>query len=616
MQKVNLKKYINREIPLRDFFKNPEKTDYTISPDGRYFAYLAPYNKRLNIFVQEIGKTESVRVTNVSDRDINHYFWGNEDIILYMKDKNGDENFHLFSVEKDGANEKEVTPFENVRCNIVDELFDSKTDILIELNRRVPEVFDVYRLNVITGELTMTAENPGNVGAWVNDHNGKVRVAITSDGVNKSILYRDTETEKFRTVITTDFKELLQPLFFTFDNLHVYALSNLGRDKTAIIRYDIAAGKEAEMLYERSDVDLSNLSYSRKRKVLSHITFHTWKLERKFLDEDTKNLYSRLEEEFKGYEAAIVSKDDNEKKYIVRTYSDRSLGSYYLYDSVSDKISKLSDVSPWLDENELAETKPVSIKTRDGLTMQGYLTLPKGAEARSLPLVLNPHGGPWVRDVWTYNPEVQFLANRGYAVLQLNYRGSTGYGRKFWELSFKQWGRTMQDDLTDGVNWLVEQGIADAKRVAIYGGSYGGYAVLAGLAFTPEVYAAGVDYVGVSNLFTFLKSIPSYWMPYLETMYEMVGHPERDKELLIETSPVFHADKIKSPLFIAQGRMDPRVNVNESDQMVEALKKRGIDVPYMVKDNEGHGFHNEENKFDFYEAMEKFLAKHLKPEKN
>ncbi|MCC7158870.1 MAG: S9 family peptidase [Ignavibacteria bacterium] len=612
MQKNQINNSNVRKIPLRDFFKNPEKTAYTVSPDGRFIAFLAPYSERLNVHVQEIGKMESVRVTNVTDRDISHYFWGNENVILYMKDKNGDENFHLFSVEKDGKNDREITPFENVRCNIVDELYDSKTDILIELNKRIPEVFDVYRLNVVTGEMTMVAENPGNVGGWVNDHNGKIRVAITSDGVNRSILYRDNETEKFRTIITTDFKEQLQPLFFTFDNSHVYALSNLGRDKTAIIRYDIAAGKEIEILYERPDVDLSNLGYSRKRKVLTHISYYTWKLERKFLDDDTKKLYLRLEKELAGYEAAIVSKDDDEKKFVVRTYSDRSLGSYYLYDSIADTFLKLSDVSPWLNENELAETKPVTITTRDGLAMQGYLTLPNGTEAKGLPLVLNPHGGPWVRDVWTYNPEVQFLANRGYAVLQLNYRGSTGFGRKFWELSFKQWGRTMQDDLTDGVNWLVKQGIADAKRVAIYGGSYGGYAVLAGLAFTPDVYAAGVDYVGVSNLFTFLESIPSYWKPYLETMYAMVGHPEKDNELLKETSPVFHADKIKSPLFIAQGRMDPRVNINESDQMVEALKKRNIDVPYMVKDNEGHGFHNEENRFDFYEAMEKFLAKHLK----
>ena len=250
--------------------------------------------------------------------------------------------------------------------------------------------------------------------------------------------------------------------------------------------------------------------------------------------------------------------------------------------------------------------------SRDGLTIPGYLTLPLGVEAKNLPVVVNPHGGPWHRDTWGYNPEVQLLANRGYAVLQMNFRGSTGYGNKFWESSFKQWGQTMQDDVTDGVNWLIEQGIADPKRIAIYGGSYGGYATLQGIVKEPDLFAAAVDYVGVSNLFTFLNTIPPYWEPYRKMLYEMVGDPATaDSTMMRENSPAFNADKIKTPLFVAQGANDPRVNIDESDQMVEALKKRGIIVEYMVKDNEGHGFGNEENRFDFYRAMEKFLAEHL-----
>ena len=256
--------------------------------------------------------------------------------------------------------------------------------------------------------------------------------------------------------------------------------------------------------------------------------------------------------------------------------------------------------------------KPVSYKSRDGLTIHGYLPLPVGKEARNLPVVVNPHGGPWARDVWGYNAEVQFLANRGYAVFQMNFRGSTGYGRKFWEASFRQWGRTMQDDITDGVQWLIKEGIADPKRVAIYGASYGGYATLAGVTLTPDLYAAAVNYVGVSNMFTFMKTIPPYWEPLREMFYEMVGNPEKDKEFLQAVSPVFHVDKIKTPLFVAQGARDPRVNKAESDQIVEALKKRGVAVEYMVKENEGHGFRNQENQFEFYEAMEKFLARHMK----
>ena len=262
----------------------------------------------------------------------------------------------------------------------------------------------------------------------------------------------------------------------------------------------------------------------------------------------------------------------------------------------------------------MATMNPVTYPSRDGLEIEAYLTLPAGQTletAKNLPVVVNPHGGPWARDTWGYNPEVQFLANRGYAVLQMNFRGSTGFGRKFKELSYKKWGQTMQDDITDGVQWLIDQGIADPTKIAIYGGSYGGYATLAGLTYTPDLYACGVDYVGVSNLFTFLNTIPPYWKPMLDMMYEMVGDPVKDSAMLAAYSPALNADKIKSPLFVAQGANDPRVNKAESDQMVAALKARGVDVDYMVKDNEGHGFHNQENRFDFYRAMENFLGKHL-----
>ena len=310
-----------------------------------------------------------------------------------------------------------------------------------------------------------------------------------------------------------------------------------------------------------------------------------------------------------------MSTNEDEDLFVVRAVNDRTRPVFYLYDVKSGDLTKLADSAPWLKADDLAEVKPIEYKSRDDLTIHGYLTLPKGRVPKNLPVVVNPHGGPWARDQWGFDPETQFLANRGFAVLQMNFRGSTGYGRKFWEASFKQWGQTMQNDITDGVNWLIDQGIADPKRVAIYGGSYGGYAVLAGITKNPDLYAAAVDYVGVSNLFTFMNTIPPYWKPMLDMFHEMVGDPEKDKQLLRENSPVLNADKIKTPLFVAQGAKDPRVNINESNQIVDALKKRGVDVEYMVKENEGHGFHNEENRFAFYEAMEKFLEKHLSPEK-
>ncbi|MCK4638312.1 MAG: S9 family peptidase, partial [Bacteroidales bacterium] len=400
--------------------------------------------------------------------------------------------------------------------------------------------------------------------------------------------------------------------FFTFDNKNIYATSNLGRDKSAAIIFDIANGKELEVLYENPVYDVSRMSYSRKYKKIWAAYFTSWKMERHYFDNDFKQLLERLKKDLGQYEIGITDYTKNEDKFIIRTSSDRSLGTYYLYDKNTDKLEKIHEISPWINEDDMAVMKPIKYTARDGYIIDGYLTLPKGVEPQNLPVIVNPHGGPWYRDSWRFNPEIQFLANRGYAVLQMNFRGSTGYGKKFWESSFKQWGLAMQNDITDGVNWLIEQGIADPDKIAIYGGSYGGYATLQGLVVNPTLYAAGVDYVGVSNLFTFLKTIPPYWKPLLDMMYEMIGNPVIDSVQFAATSPALNANKIMAPLFVAQGANDPRVNINESDQIVEALKKRGIDVEYMVKDNEGHGFRNEENRFDFYRAMEKFRAKHLK----
>jgi len=566
----------------------------------------------MNIFIQKIGTDISHQLTSETERDISNYFWANNSQLLYLKDNGGDENFRLYGVNIDGSNLRSYTDFEGVRTTIIDDLEDIENEIIIGLNKRNNEVFDPYRLNLDTGEIIMLAENPGNIQEWITDHNGKLRAAVAIDGTDALLLFRENETDVFKKVLTTNFKESVDPHFFTFDNNNIYASSNLGRDKKAIVIVNLQTGKEIEKLYEDPEYDVTGLYYSRKRKALTTIAYTTWKRKQVFLDDERKNLYLKLENHLGNeLEISLSSMNKTEDKFIVRTYSDKTLGAYYYYDLTLDNLIKITDLSPWLDENILAKMIPIEYKSRDGLSIHGYLTLPVNSTSKNLPVVINPHGGPWARDSWGYDSEVQFLANRGYAVLQMNFRGSLGYGRKFWEISFKQWGKRMQDDITDGAQWLIEQRIADPKRIAIYGGSYGGYAVLAGLCFTPGLYCCGIDYVGVSNLFTLLETIPPYWKPLLEMEYEMLGHPERDKDLFIEISPAFHAENIKVPLFVAQGANDPRVNKNESDQMVEAMKNRGIEVEYMVKDNEGHGFHNEENRFDFYRAMEKFLDKHL-----
>lgn len=600
------------EVPLRDFFRTPEKVGFQLSDDGKTIAYLAPFERRLNLFVQARGSTQAQRITAETDRSIAGYIWKGNDRLLFLKDFGGDENFHLFSVDKDGHQQRDLTPFPKVRVSIMDRLWDNPSEVLIQINQRNAEVFDVYRLNVVTGEMKIVAENPGNITGWLVDHEGRVRVATTSDGVNTSLLYRETEAQPFRTILTTSFRQQLDPQVFTFDNRYLIVISNIGRDKAAVVKIDPATGKELAVIARNDEVDMGGVSYSRKRKVLTEASYTTWKEQRKFLDSETARLYRRIIATLPGYEISDLDTHDRaETVFIIHAYNDHTRGAEYLYDKRSDTLTKLAERTPWLREQDMAEMKPVSYKTRDGLTIAGYLTLPKGRPAKNLPVVINPHGGPWYRDDWFFNPEVQFLANRGYAVLQMNYRGSTGYGRKFWEASFKQWGLKMQDDITDGVRWLIKRGIADPKRIAIYGGSYGGYATLAGVTFTPDLYRCGIDYVGVANLFTFMNSIPPYWKPFLDMTYEMVGNPEKDAALLRQVSPVFHADQIKVPMLIAQGANDPRVKKAESDQMVEALRKRNIPVEYIVKDNEGHGFDNEENRFAFYEAMEKFLAKHL-----
>lgn len=608
-----------RTIPVEDFFKNPDKTTYKISPSGTYVSYMAPYKDRMNIYVQKAEdlSAQPIQLTNESDRNISGYFWANDNRIMYLKDSGGDENFRLYGVDVDGSNPLVYTP-SGCLAMVVDPLENIDTLMLISTNERNLQIFDVYSLNLNTGEKVMVAENPGNIQSWLTDHDGKLRVATAKapDGISTQILYRASETDPFAVVTTTSFKDIFSYIMFTPDNLNVYAVCNIGQDKTALVEANPATGEIVKTLYVNDKYDIEDVGYSEARKVLTSVFCQGHKdLIRHYFDKEAEETYTKLKAHFpQDIKFSISSYTKDEQRYIVRSYSDKTQGAYYLYDVSTDKMEKITDVAPWLKADDMCEMLPIVYTSRDGMRIEAYLTLPRGVsfeKAKKMPVVINPHGGPWARDSWGYNPEVQMLANRGYAVLQMNFRGSTGYGRKFMEASYKEWGQAMQDDITDGVVWLIEKRIADPKRVAIYGGSYGGYAALSGITFTPEYYACAVDYVGVSNLFTFMATFPPYWIPLREMVYEKVGHPIKDSAMLAACSPALHADKIRVPLFIAQGTNDPRVKKAESDQMVKALKDRGVEVEYMVKDNEGHGFRNQENRYAFYKAMDKFLEKHL-----
>lgn len=604
-------------IPVETFFKNPESFGWRISPDGEYISYLSPYKGHTNVFVRKITDSTGIPVTNDTLRNIYDYSWkGNR--ILYLQDVGGDENFQLFSVGLDGKGLKALTPFAKVRTAIFDNLRyipGKEKEVLIQMNKRDPRFFDPYSINIETGETKVLYKNDRNFDGWYTDHTGLIRIATKTDGVNTTFYHRATETAPFDSLLTTTYKDNFGIQLFSFDNKNIYVSTNIGRDKTAIVEYDLAARKEVKELYSNPDYDVDGLSYSHKRKVLEDVSYTSWKREFHFLDKEAETDYNKMKEKFKGYEIGIYGNNNEEDKFIVWVGNDKLAAKYYFYDKKTGDTKFLANSLPWLKEEEMAAVKSVEYKSRDGLTIHGYLTLPKGVKAKNLPVVINPHGGPWARDQWGFNGETQFLANRGYAVLQMNFRGSTGYGKEFWLKGAKQWGKTMQDDISDGVKYLIDEGIADPKRVAIYGASYGGYATLAGITFTPDLYCCAVDYVGVSNMFTFMKTIPPYWEPYKAMFAELVGDPVKDSALLAEVSPVFHVDKIKVPLFIAQGANDPRVNKAESDQVVEALKKKGIAVEYMVKNDEGHGFANENNQIDFYKAMEAFFAKHLAPAK-
>lgn len=601
---------------VEDFFRLPEKSKYELSPDGDYYAYMGPYERRQNIFVQKVGEEKVIRVTTETKRNIGGYLWASNNRLIFVKDSGGDENFKLFAVDRDGSNPKDLTPYEQVRIQLIDDLREQENELIIGMNKNNLALFEPYRINILTGKIEQIAENTdpeAPISTWKTDHEGLLRLATrVVNGTDTELLYRDTEDEPFRTVIRHDFRENITPLIFDFETPHhIWVSSNHNRDKSVIIKMDMHSGEEiGPALFEHPVVDVSQLGYSPRHKRLNFVSYDFEKRHYHFIAPERKAMQEYLASQLGDMDITVQSSDHKEENYIIRTSSDVTRGAYYHFNSKTKDLKLISEISPWIDPEDMVPMQPVSYTSRDGLTIHGYLTLPKGA-GKNLPIIINPHGGPWHRDKWGFNPEVQLFASRGYAVFKMNFRGSVGYGRKFWESSFQQWGKSMQDDITDGVHWLIEQGIADNRKIAIYGGSYGGYATLAGLTFTPELYACGIDYVGVSNLFTFFNTIPPYWKPFLERMYLMVGHPEKDKEALHATSPALHTDKITAPLFVVQGANDPRVNIDESDQIVRSLRDRGIDVPYMVKYDEGHGYSNEENSFEMYKAAIGFLKKHL-----
>ncbi|MFO0810911.1 MAG: S9 family peptidase [Gemmataceae bacterium] len=600
-------------IPKTVLFGNPVKASPQISPDGTRLAYIAPDSKDvLQVWVQTVGKDDAKAVTADPKRGIRQYLWTYApDTLVYLQDAEGDENFHVYGVNVATAKVRDLTPFPGVRAQLVGDHRDFPNELLVGLNKRNKALFDVYRIDLTSGEAKLDTENPGDVIGWETDAQFQVRgaQAPTPEG-GMQIRVRDDAKSPWQPVTTFGVEDADSGVLgFTKDGKSLWMRSSQGRDTLALTRFDIASKTETVVAADPT-CDVAGVLIDPITYTADAVAFNRERVRWQVLQPQWASDFKFLETAGKG-EPSFVNFTRDEKTAVVAFTSDVRSTAYYLFDRAGKKLTFLFESQPAFDKYTLAPMKPVVIKARDGLDLVSYLTLPVGVSAKNLPLVLMVHGGPWARDTWGLNPQAQWLANRGYAVLSVNYRGSTGFGKKFLHAGDKEWAGKMHDDLLDAMAWAVKEGYADAKRVGIYGGSYGGYAALVGATFTPDVFACAVDVVGPSNLVTLLKSIPPYWGPMKKTFSVRVGDLETEEQLLKDRSPLFKVDRIKIPLLIGQGANDPRVKQAESEQIVEAMKKANKPVEYVLFADEGHGFARPENRLKFFGVMEQFLAKHL-----
>jgi len=602
-----------KTIPVDDFFKMQDKAYYRISPDGKSLSYLKLQDEKLNLFVEDLATGKDVQLTHLAEKSISFYFWtSNNELIYYTEDESKERKSDLFVINKDGSKQVQLSSNEKTRVKVIeDQLIDDKY-IIVASNKRDSTVFDVYRLNVRNGKMDIAAKNPGNITEWMTDNKGVLKIAVSSDGVNETLMYRENENQPFVPVISNNFETTLLPVAFSEDKANVlYAISNVNRDKNALVALDLKTGKEEQILFANDTLNVVDAKYSKTKKKMIFVTCETWKKEKFYLDDSTKVDYTKIDQLLPGTEWRIMDKDKLDNVFIVRTFTDINPGSYYLYIASQNKLKKLADINSAIKEEEMSKMEAISYKSGDGLTINGYLTLPKNKKATNLPVVVLPHNGLGGRNSWGYNADVQFLANRGYAVLQVNYRGSTGYGKSFYAAGFKQWNDKIQEDVNDGVKWLIKQKIANPKKIAIYGNGFGGYIALNCLYKNPDIYSCGGSNSGVINLFSYLKTIPPFLKSNLQMYYEIVGNPVTDADYMRFASPVFHANRFKAPVFIAQNPKDPRVNVAEGVQFIKELKKQNVPVTYIEKEEGPNPVMRQQGRTALYKALEEFLQQNL-----
>ena len=601
-------------IPREVLFGNPERILPRISPDGGRLAWVAPVDGVLNVWVGDVGSDDAKPVTDDRDSGIRQYFWAHDGRhLLYLKDEGGDENWRLHAVDLLSGSIRDLTPFDGVQAQVVDVSRRHPDHVLVGLNKDNEQLHDVYRLALATGELEKVAENPGFI-AWVADMDMRVRagVAPTPDG-GMAVMVRDTEDADWRPFLVVGQEDSLStsPLAFTADGSSLLLLSSRDANAGRLVRMPLSgATEEPEVIAEDPRFDVADVVLHPDTHEVQLVGFLRQRLEWDVIDPELAHDVAIMQALHPG-DLHVSNRDDSDQVWLLGFTADDGPVSYFSFDRRTKDATFLFHHQPELSRYTLARTEPFSFIARDGLEIAGYLTFPAGAERRVLPTVVDVHGGPWARDEWGYNPEAQWLANRGYLCAQVNYRGSTGYGKDFVSAGDREWAGKMHDDLVDAVSWVVDRGYTDPDRVAIYGGSYGGYAALVGTTFTPDLFRCAVDIVGPSNLQTLIESIPPYWAPLVAQFHTRVGNPETEPEFLWSRSPLSRVDAVRVPLLIAQGANDPRVKQAESEQFVAALTEKGIDHQYLLFEDEGHGFAKPENRLKFYAAAEAFLARHL-----
>jgi len=599
-------------VPRQVLFGNPERVSPRISPDGRRMAWIAPDAGVLNVWVGAVGAAldEAHVVTADRDRGIRSFFWAHDNRhLLFIQDVGGDEDWRLFDVDLETGAIRDLTPFEGVQARVEEADKRFPDTILVGLNRDNPQLHDVYRLDLPSGKLEKIVENPGFVGFLADaDFDVRAGLAPLPDG-GMVLMVRDTADDEWRELLHYGQDDALttSPLAFTLDGTALWVISSVGANAGRLVRLDIATGR-SEVIAEDPQYDVAGVHLHPDTREPQVVTYVKERADYQVLDPSIAEELAALRAVDPG-DLSLVGHDDADRTFLAAYTNDDGPVRYYAYDRPSAQSTFLFEHQPALAGYQLAKMEPFSFTSRDGLTINGYLSFPPGEGREGLPAVLNVHGGPWARDTWGYDPQAQWLANRGYLCIQVNFRGSTGYGKDFVNAGDREWGAKMHDDLLDAVDWVVAQGHADPAKVAIYGGSYGGYAALVGAAFTPDVFACAVDIVGPSNLKTLIESIPAYWAPMIAQFHTRVGNPDTEEDFMWARSPLSRAADIRIPLLIAQGANDPRVKQAEAEQIVAALTEKGIDQ--LLFPDEGHGFAKPENRLKFFAAAERFLAKRL-----